>query len=297
MTAAIVLAVSLLAGGLLLAGEGGTTTEPVVIHQKGSDTLLELCKYEWAVGYHQIHPLVTVDVRGGGSSTGFQALIAGDVEIAQASRPIKGSEMDAAVANGIHPYEIPVAIDGIAVLVHSSNPITELDMDSLQGIYNGTITNWDEVGGYDMGIVAYGRENVSGTYAFFQEHVLDGEEYSPEMDRLAGNQAIANAVNNDPQAIGYVGLGYARGLSNLKILYLKADDSSMAYSPLNEEAVTTGDYVLARYLYLYTDGRPSGMIRDYVEWILSADGGQPSVDEIGFYTLPQAKIDQILADL
>jgi len=266
-----------------------------VIMQKGSDTMLELCQL-WAEQYMVENPGVEVVVSGGGSSTGIAYLINGEVDIAQASRQMKDSEIASAVAAGFTPTEFKVAIDGIAIITHGDNPVSVLTIEQLRGIYNGTITNWNEVGGEDEDITLYGRQSTSGTYEFFWEHVLEKENYSSSMNMLSGNSAIVSAVQGDEGGIGYVGIGYASA-SGINVLELKKNSTSEAYSPLDAEAVQSGTYDLSRYLYLYTDGTPTDQISRWLSWILNADLGQKVAEEIGFYALSAEVIAQERAKL
>lgn len=284
-------------GALVLSqNDDGDQTQSTVIKQKGSDTMLELCQI-WAEEYNAENAAVEVEISGGGSGTGISALINKQVDIAQASRQIKASEMTAAQANGVDPVEFRVAIDGIAVITYHDNPVSVLTKEQLRGIYNGIITNWNQVGGNDESITLYGRQSSSGTYVYFQEDILGTENYSVNMNMLTGNSAIVNAVQGDEGGIGYVGLGYAVEATGINILGLKETATDPVYSPIDEESVLNGDYVLARYLYIYTDGTPSDQIGHWMSWVLSADGGQAIVTELGFYALPQTVADQEMAKL
>jgi len=273
----------------------GTTPASITLTQKGSDTMLELCQI-FSEDFHEEFPWITVEIAGGGSGTGISALINGQVDLAQASRAIKASEITAANANGVNPVEFKVAIDGIAVITNDDNGVTTLTKQQLQGIYNGTYTNWNQVGGADLDITLYGRQSSSGTYVYFQEEVLGSENYSQDMNMLTGNSAIVNAVQGDAGGIGYVGIGYASA-SGINVLELKETDSDPAFSPLDEDAVLSGDYLLSRYLYVYSDGTPTDQVSRWLAWVLSSDGGQSVVTEIGFYPLPQAVIEQEMAKL
>jgi phosphate transport system substrate-binding protein len=237
-----------------------------------------------------------VEVSGGGSSTGITALINKQVDMAQSSRQIKASEIASAQAAGVNPVEFKVAIDGIAIITHQNNPVDVLTVEQLRGIYNGTITNWNQVGGADRSITLYGRQSTSGTYEFFWEHVLKKENYSSSMNMLSGNSAIVAAVQGDQGGVGYVGIGYA-GSSGINVLDLKKNSTSEAYSPLDGDAVQSGEYDLARYLYLYTHGEPNEAVKDWLSWILHADLGQKVAEEIGFYALSADVIAEEMAKL
>jgi phosphate transport system substrate-binding protein len=271
---------------------GGTRTE--TINQKGSDTMLELGQ-NWAEDFHNENPSINVIVSGGGSAVGIQALISKNTDIADASREIGQTEINQATANGVNPVEFKVAIDGIAIIVHQGNPIDTLTIEQLRGIYNGTYTNWDQLGGPDSTIVTYGRQSTSGTYAYFQEVILLKKDYRTDMIQQTGNSAIVSAVAVDTGGIGYVGIGYAKGASGIALVDLKKNATAPAYSPLNETAVLSFEYSLSRYLYVYTDGAPTGAIKTYMGWIL--DQGQTVAQQVGYYALPQDVLTQMRAKL
>ena len=282
-------------GVFLFQGDDDGDGEGGVIVQKGSDTLLELCQI-WAEEYMAENSAVEVEVSGGGSSTGITALINGQVDVAQASRQIKSSEIESAQASGFTPVEFKVAIDGIAIIVHTSNDVGVLTVEQLRGIYNGTITNWNQVGGANEDITLYGRQSTSGTYEFFWEHVLQKENYSQDMNMLSGNSAIVAGVQGDEGGIGYVGIGYASA-SGINVLDLKKNSTSEAYSPLDADAVQSGQYDLSRYLYIYTDGTPTDQVSRWLSWILDADLGQQVAVDVGFYPLSAEVIAEERAKL
>jgi len=188
------------------ANHTGSNTGAVA--QKGSDTMYELCVL-WSQKFAN-ETGINVGIAGGGSGTGITAFIAKQVDIAQASRQMKQTEKDQANANGVNPVEWKVAMDGIAIIVEKSNPITVLTMDQLAKIYKGNFTNWNEVGGSDNSIVLYGRNSASGTYAYFQEVTLANKPYATSMQQFAGNSQIVVQVTQNHGGIGYVGIGYAK---------------------------------------------------------------------------------------
>jgi phosphate transport system substrate-binding protein len=289
VVAVVIIVIIAAVGAVLLMGgeDGGEET----ITQKGSDTLLELMQ-NCAERFHENHTDTAVEVTGGGSGTGIAALIAGEVDVAQASRGMKQSEKDQ-LPDWV---EFKVAIDGIAIIVHEDNSISELTVEQLGGIYNGTYTNWNQVGGADMNIVAYGRQSTSGTYAFFQEQILNEEDYRADMQQMAGNAAIVDSVKLDEAGIGYVGIGYAQSATGIEIVELAEEAGGTYYSPLDADAVYSGDYVLARYLFLYTDGAPTDIQLIWISWILSPEG-QAIVGETGFYPLSSVVIAEEVAKL
>jgi phosphate transport system substrate-binding protein len=229
----------------------------------------------------KIHPEKRIQVTGGGSGTGIAALINGGTDICEASRPMKDKEK-AMVRNrqGKDVSEIPVALDGVAIYVPQSSSIQTLTRAQLKSIYTGTITNWRDVGGKDQKIVAYSRENNSGTYVFFKEHVLNNEDFARDVQTLPGTAAIVNAVSKDPASIGYGGIAYATGI---RALAIKRDESSEAVAP-SMETVDNGRYPLSRQLFFYTIGEPTGETKAFIDWVLSPEG-QKICEAVGFYPL------------
>jgi len=245
---------------------------------KGSDTMVILGQ-RWAESYMKAHPGTVIQVTGGGSGTGIAALINGTTDICQASRPMKDEEKSqAATHNGQPPVETVVARDGVTIYVAESNPVQSLTMEQLKGIFTGAITNWKQVGGPDSPIVAYGRENNSGTYVFFKEHVLANGDFAAGVQTLPGTAAVVNAVAADARGIGYGGAAYAKGVRECGV---KKDDASAAVMP-NKENVLNGSYVLSRALYFYTAKTPDGAIADFITFVLSTDG-QNIASEVGYF--------------
>jgi phosphate transport system substrate-binding protein len=245
---------------------------------KGSDTML-LLGQRWAEVYMQQNPDVVVQVTGGGSGVGIAMLINGSTDICQASRSMKPSEVDKLKERFNSPgVEIPVARDGLSVYLNEKNPVSELSLDQLKAIYTGQVTNWKEVGGNDSRILLYGRENSSGTYAFFKENVLKGLDFAPQTQTLPGTAAVVNAVAQDPNGIGYGGAAYAKGVKDAKV---RKDDKSAAYTPTLEN-VQSGLYPLSRYLFWYLRNKPTGDVKKLVDFVLS-DAGQKIVGEVGYF--------------
>jgi len=273
--------------------QGKETT--YAINQKGSDTMLILAQ-NWAETYTKKHPEVQIAVSGGGSGTGIAALINKQVDIADASREITDKEIEQAKANGVNPIEWKVAIDGISVIVHPDNPISELSLDQLKAIYNGSFTNWRQLAGNDAVIVVYGRQTNSGTYVYWKEHVLKNQDYRNDMQALNGNADIVEAIAKDKNGIGYVGIAYAsQRSSEVKILKVKKDSSSPGVPP-TPEMIKDGTYPISRYLYLYTDGIPKGAVKDYIKWILGPEG-QKVVEQVEYIPLPDEVINEQWAKL
>jgi phosphate transport system substrate-binding protein len=253
------------------------------IENKGSDTIVNLA-LAWAEKYQSDHPDVRISVTGGGSGTGIAALVNGTVDIANASRKIKEEETTEAQANGIQPVEHIIARDAIAVIVNPNNPVSELTLQQISDIYSGRYTNWKEVGGEDRPIVRLSRETNSGTHVYFLETVLrlgnkeDKTLFSMDTLLLPSSEGIISEVRDNPNAIGYDGLGYVpKDLKKIAI----AKEAGGAYVLPSIETVNDKSYAIARDLYMYTNGEPTGIIKEYLDWILSNEA-QQIVAKLGF---------------
>lgn len=242
---------------------------------KGSDTMVVLTQ-RWAERYMQGHSGTSIEVSGGGSGTGMASLLSNTTDIANASRPVSARERQ----QMSDVVETRVALDALAIYVHESSPVQSLTMQQLADLYRGRITNWSEVGGPDRPVVLYSRENNSGTYAYFKEHVLGGDDFATNAQTLPGTAAVINAVARDPSGIGYGGIGYATGVRTLSII----GTDGATVEPTMENA-TSGRYPLSRFLFMVTRGAPSGTAREFIDWVQSPEG-QGLVTEVGFYPLP-----------
>lgn len=253
------------------------------IENKGSDTIVNLA-LAWAERYQNDHPDVRISVTGGGTGTGMAALINGTVDIANASRQIKSEEIQAAKENGIDPVEFIIARDAIAVIVNPTNPVSTLTLGQISDIYSGAFDNWKQVGGEDRPIVRLSRETNSGTHVYFLETVLRlGEKenktlFSMDTLLLPSSEGIIIEVRQNPNAIGYDGLGYVP--ADLKMIAIAEKEGQPFYLP-SIESVNDKTYPIARDLYMYTQGQPVGAVRDYLDWIMSVDA-QVIVAELGF---------------
>ena len=275
---------------LVIATQGcskrGTESEgdQTYVTIKGSDTMVHLVS-NWAEEFMKINPGIEVSVTGGGSGTGIAALLNGTTDICAASRKIKNSELKLAIEKNIYPSGIPnefaVARDGIAVVVNPANPISELSMKQLEEIFAGPLTKWSRFGGPDEKIEVLSRESSSGTYVFFQKQVLNKKDYMQDAKLLPATSAIIQSVSMNDSAIGYVGLGYAIAAKDkVKILAIKADDNSPAIIP-SEKTVKSGEYVIARPLYLYFKGSPKGILEKFIDFCMS-EKGQQIVKQTGY---------------
>ena len=256
----------------------------VTIEDKGSDTLVNLA-LAWAENYQKLHPEVQISVTGGGSGTGITALINGTLDIANASRKIKPEEIELAQSRGIEPFEIIVADDAIAVIVNPNNPIEYLTLEQVSKIFRGEINNWKEVGGENRPIVRLSRETNSGTHVYFLEKVIrlgnkaDKSLFSANTLLLPSSEGIIAEVHDNPNAIGYDGLGYIT--TEVKMIALAKSAKGPFVLP-SAETVRGGSYPISRHLYMYTNKEPQGAIKDYLEWITSSDESQKLVLELGF---------------
>lgn len=257
----------------------------VAIENMGSDTLVNLA-LAWAEDYMTLHPEVRISVTGGGSGTGIAALINGTVDIANASREMKPEEIERARANGIEPREFVVARDAIAVVVHPSNPVAGLTLQQIAALYTGEITNWQAVGGEDRAVVLLSRESNSGTYVYFLENVLRlGDPtsqalFSPDTLLMPSSEGISAEIRQNPNAIGYDGLGYVTPDQKMVAVAKASGDD---YVLPSVDTVNSGAYPISRPLYMYTAGEPQGIVKAYLDWILTE--GQVRVGELGFVPL------------
>ena len=244
---------------------------------KGSDTMVILAQ-RWAENYMKSNAGKRVQVTGGGSGIGIAALINGTTDVANASRPMKEAEK-AKVRDrfNILPAEIAVARDGLAVYVQESNPIEQLTLGQLRSIYAGDVKNWKDVGGPDAPIILYSRENSSGTYVFFKDNVLMGDDFAATAQTLPGTAAVVNAVAKEKFGIGYGGAAYAKGVKEVKLV----GKDGKAYLP-SAENVAKGVYPLSRNLFMYTRGKPSGEAKAFIDYCLSAEG-QGIVTQVGYF--------------
>jgi phosphate transport system substrate-binding protein len=254
-----------------------------MIENIGSDTLVNLA-LAWAEKYHELFLNVEISVTGGGSGTGIAALINGNVDIANASRKIKTEEIQQAEANGVDPMEFIVARDAIAIIVNLNNPVDQLTILQLSDIYSGKINNWSEIGGEDRVIVRLSRETNSGTHVFFLENVIrlgdkdNNSIFSRDTLLLPSSEGITSETRDNPNAIGYDGLGYVT--PEVKVIAIASDPSSPYVLP-SAESVNMGQYPIARDLYMYTNNQPTGVIKDYIFWIMTSEA-QAIVSQLGF---------------
>ncbi len=259
----------------LIACGGSERVSRTLIQNKGSDTLVNVAQ-AWAEAYAQINPNVAVAVTGGGSGTGIAALIGGSVDIANSSRSMEEEEFEMANERGVVPNELIVGYDALAVYIHPDNPIDGFTLGQLADIYgeNGATESWSQLGITVPGcssdeIVRVSRQNSSGTYVYFQEAILGESDLKLGSRDMAGSSEVVNLVEQTACAIGYSGLAYAT--EEVKVPCLMTEDGGNCIAPSTASAVD-GTYPIARPLFMYTNGQPEGVTKDYIDWILSDEG-------------------------
>ncbi len=281
---------------LLLSGCGGNKSavnETAAVSKrlqiKGSDTIVNLVQ-AWAEDFSKLNPRLSIGITGGGSGTGFAALLNNTCDIAMSSRSAEEKETAQAIEKGIKLKEFKIGLDGLVVIVHPDNPVSKLTLDEVRGIFMGSTINWKELGGYDLKIVILSRESNSGTHMFFKEHVLrrgkkkNTEEFSPRALLMPSSQTIVNEIEQNPHAVGYVGMGYIN--PKLKALSIAGNAKFKYIAPVIEN-VMNDSYPISRPLFLYTNGKPSAEVDAFVAYALSPEG-QRTVRKTDFVPIKPA---------
>lgn len=286
------------------SGSGQTVT----YRQAGSSTVLPVAQ-AWAEEYGAIHRNVRFVVAGGGTGAGFKQFCRGEIQIADASRPIKSSETADCSANGITPVELAVAIDGLAVVVPKTNTFaTDLTVEELNRIWTANTTKqanrWSDLRPEwpDQRIELYGPGTDSGTFDYFVEVIItpfDGSsskgrsDYTPSED----DNVLVRGISSSPYALGYFGLAYVHENANvIRAVPIDEGKGGGPVEPTNAN-VEAGKYSpLARPIFMYTNGKPTGALLDYFKWGMGSDG-QALVEEVGYIPLPSAKQQEMLAKL
>ena len=257
---------------------------------RGSDTMVNLGQALAEVYMDNGNPNANLAVTGGGSGTGIAAMINNNVDIAQSSRAMKQEELDEAAANGAVAHEFIIGQDGLAVAIHNDNPVTELTLAQIKDIFTGKITNWADLGWAEGGnITVYSRQSNSGTYVYFNENVMDGEDFGAGAMFMPGSSAIREAVSQEKNAIGYIGIGYIEGINAVNVAL---DENSEYYTPFEESNVNEGLYPIARPLYFYVNGKPDGVKLDYLNWVLKSEDAKQVLRDTGFYQIGAKYQDQ-----
>jgi len=273
LTAALIMAMQIFICGLAGAKEedrlslqGSTTVLPIA--QVAAEEFMDLAD-------KGLFSKADITVRGGGSGVGIAALLDGTIDIADASRPIKSKEVEKAKAKGIEPVGTVIAKDGIAVVVHPSNPVKKLTLEEVKAIFTGKINRWNEVGGETKQIVVISRDTASGTFETFNTLALKEEKVRDDALMLASNKAVATTVAKTPGAIGYIGLAYLS--EEVKALVIDGVEAS-------QKTVVSGEYKLSRPLFMYTNGNPKGLVKKFIDFVLSLSG-QRIVEDVGYVPL------------
>ncbi len=256
-----------------------------VVRVKGSDTMVRLTQI-LAGEYMKHDSSAVIQVAGGGSGTGVAALINGTADIATISREIHKNELDRALEAGHDFRTDTIGIDALVVIVHPDNKIPFLTLNDLKNIFTGKTKNFKSLGGGDLGITPYGRENSSGTYEFFKEHVLRGTDFAPSVQVLQGTAALGDAVSKDKKGIAYGGIGHFFGRKDVRIVPIKISDK-ITIPPggqLSPEAIKEGPYSLKRYIFLVSDLKRSKKTAEFIEFVKSAEG-QKIVRQLEFIPL------------
>ncbi len=263
-----------------------------MIQIKGSDTMVNLVQI-LAEEYMGKNPGAAIAVLGGGSGTGITGLINQTCDIANSSREWKPKEIDQAWDKGVTPRPFVIAVDGLSIIVNEKNPIGRLTVAQVGALYRGEIKNWKAFGEFAKPVSLYGRQSNSGTYVFMQEFVLGNKNYSTDMKEMNGNAQIIEGVIQDEGAVGYVGVGYlfdekGQVRKGLKVLEISKEPGGPAYMPTDKAAVDSGDYPVARPLYMATNGKPKGDAAKLLAWIVGPEG-QAIVEREGFFTVGEGK--------
>jgi phosphate transport system substrate-binding protein len=240
---------------------------------KGSDTLGAKLVPQLAEEFKAQHPGTTFNIAAEGSTTGIAAIIDGTAQIGMSSRPVKPEEVAAAKAKGVTFKETIVAYDGIAVIVNAANPVKGLTKKQVEQIFTGDVTDWSAVGGSGGKISVYTRNTSSGTYSEFKELAMKKRDYAPDSQKMAGNEQIAQEVGKNPNGVGYVGLAYVKA-SGIKVAAIDGATPS-------KESVLSKTYPYARPTFYYTNGEPTGLAKQFVDFTIS-DAGQKIVEQVGF---------------
>ena len=270
---------------LALSACGSRNTENIIF--RGSDTEVNLVLV-MAEDFMDREPGVSIAVTGGGSGTGIAKLLNGKTTVANASRAMSKTELEIADRKGIEPVDIIFGIDAICFVVNENNPIDALTTDQIREIFTGRMKTWAEAGGSDHKITLYGRAGNSGTFSYIQKNILK-ENYSLKMKQMSGNSHIIEGIRKDIAGIGYVGIGYAvkkdgEVMKGLKVVSIQAEGQTEAVSPVNFENISNGSYALVRPLYQFMNGRPTGMLREFLLYELSEEG-QRTISENGFFPI------------
>lgn len=257
---------------LALAAPALAGTEVVI---NGSTTVLPIMQ-KAGEAFMAVNPDVSLVISGGGSGNGIKALNDGLCQVAMSSRDMKANEKELAKSRNVDPVRTAIALDALAPVTHPSNSVSALTTEQLREIYQGKIVNWKEVGGPDARIVVISRDTSSGTYETWEDMIMKKQKTTPAALLQASNGAVVQTVSKNKNAIGYIGFGYV----NKSVKPLLVDGVEATPSTAIE-----GKWPIARELYIFTNGRPAGAIKDLTDFLLDPKKGQKLVREVGFIPL------------
>jgi phosphate transport system substrate-binding protein len=266
----------------------GPKVETVVI--KGSDTEVNLV-VKLAETFMDDDPDVSIAVTGGGSGTGIAALINKKTDIANSSRAFKEAELVLARERDVDVLPVVFALDALSFIVHENSPVDSLSLDQICDLFTGQTENWSSLGGGDIPVSLYGRQGNSGTFSFIQQSILKAD-YSLDMKQMNGTSQIIESIKNDVAGIGYVGIGYiiqedGGTMEGVKVLKILGDGDSVAVDPVITDNITSGAYPIVRPLYQYLDGKPSGKLKEFLDFELSSEG-QEIIFQNGYFPINKA---------
>lgn len=265
----------MLAAALLVMSFSAPAMAAREIVINGSTTVLPVMQ-KAGEAFMASHPGIQLSISGGGSGNGIKALAEKQCNVAMSSRDIKSKEAEAARKNGVEPMRVAIAVDAIVPVVNPANKVDALSLQQLCDIYAGKITNWKDLGGEDSKIVVISRDTSSGTFESWDELVMKKTRVSPAALMQASSGAVVQAVSKNKNAIGYVGLGYVdKSAKGLKV----GDVAASADTALS------GQWPIARELYIFTDGAPSGEVKQLLDYLLDPGKGQKNVKEVGYVPL------------
>jgi len=260
----------LLTVGLVFASADARAEKLVI---KGSDTLGAKLVPQLAEQFKAQNPGTTFDIAAEGSTTGIAAIIDGTAQIGMSSRRAKPAEMGAASAKGVNMKPTIVAYDGIAVIVNSANPVKSLTKKQVEQIFTGDVADWSAAGGSGGKISVYTRNTSSGTYSDFKELAMKKRDYAGGSQKMAGNEQIAAEVGKNANGVGYVGLAYTKA-SGIKVMAIDGVLPSV-------QTVHAKTYPYARPTFYYTNGDPSGLAKQFLDFTIGSTG-QKIVGQVGF---------------
>lgn len=270
----------LLLASLAVCAAGVTSSYADRLVIKGSDTLGAKLVPQLAEEFKAKNPDTTFDIAAEGSSTGIAALIDGTAQIGMSSRHVKPAEKTAAEAKGVNFNEIVVAHDGIAVIVNEKNPVSSLTKKQVEQIFTGELADWSAVGGQGGNISIYTRNTSSGTYSDWKELAMNKRDYAGGAQKMAGHEQIAAEVGKNPNGIGYVGLAYLKA-PGVKVVKVDGKECTA-------DTVRTHTWPYARPTFFYTNGEPTGLVKQFIDFTLSPEG-QKIAERVGFVGVDESK--------